>query len=434
MKQSVMKRLTSVVAMAAVICAATAPLRAEEYAINLQEIITIAREHNGELKALRQELGIGDAGKIKAGLHPNPVLDLEGATGALTGSSSENRLGIGVSQEFLFGGKREKRLAVADSELVRFGNRIKDAERLLLLEVKTGFYNLLLVESRLELAQKSQELNKELLQIAKERLAAGDVAELDVNLARVETARSEGRKIEAERELVPARQQLLSLMGTPALTDLKITGNPETKPSTENPAEFKAMALQNRPDLGAAEAEKNKGEAELSLAKAERVPNVTAGVGFSWERSETSLGGLQEQDTDYLIGLKLSVPLQFFDRNQAGVREAQARKSSAETRQAFVRQGIEREVEAAHARLASAEKSLNIYAEEIIPQLTENLKLVQEAYRLGEVGILAVIEEQKNFIEVNDGYLTALYSWNTAVAKLEAAVGVELQKVDGGNK
>ncbi|WP_243688254.1 hypothetical protein [Geotalea toluenoxydans] len=45
-----------------------------------------------------------------------------------------------------------------------------------------------------------------------------------------------------------------------------------------------------------------------------------------------------------------------------------------------------------------------------------------------------MIEEQKNFIEVNDGYLTALYSWNTAVAKLEAAVGVELQKVDGGNK
>lgn len=75
-----------------------------------------------------------------------------------------------------------------------------------------------------------------------------------------------------------------------------------------------------------------------------------------------------------------------------------------------------------------------LYAKEIIPQLTENLKLVQEAYRLGETGILAVIEEQKKFIEVNDGYLTALYSRNSAVAKLEAAVGVELQNVDGGNK
>ena len=419
--------------MVAAICTVSVPLQAEERVVTLQEIMTIASENNGDLKALREEVGIGEAGKIRAGLYPNPVLSLEGATGALTGSSSENRASIGVSQEFLIGGKREKRLAVAESELARFTSRIKDAERLLLLEVKTVFYDLLMAESRLDLAHKSQELNNQLLHITKERLAAGDIAELDVNLARVETARSEGRKIEAERELVPARQRLLSLMGAPALTYLKITGHPERKPFTENPAELKVMALENRPDLQAMAAERNKGEAEISLAQAERLPNVTAGVGFSWERSDTSLGGLEERNTDNLIGLKLSVPLQIFDRNQAGIREAQARKSSAETRQAFVRQSIEGEVEAAHARLASAGKSLNIYTEEIIPQLTENLKLVQEAYRLGEAGILAVLEEQKKFVEVNDGYLAALHSWNSAVAKLEAAVGVELRKVDGGN-
>ena len=434
MKQNVLKLFTTVAVMAAAICATSAPLQAEDKIVTLPEIMAIARENNGELKALREEIGIGESGKIRAGLYPNPVLELNGASGALTGSSSENRLGIGVSQEFLIGGKRAKRQAVAESELARFANRLKDAERLLLLEVKTGFYDLLMTESRLDLALKSQELNNQLLQITKERLAAGDIAELDVNLVRVETARSEGRKIEAEQELIPARQRLLSLMGAPALTDLKIAGNPKTKPFTVNLAELKAMALKNRPDLQAMAAEKNKGEADLSLAQAERLPNVTAGVGFSWERSETSLGGLQERNTDYLIGLKLSVPLQIFDQNQAGIKEAQTRKSSAEIRQAFVRQSIEREVEAAHARLASAEKTVNIYSKDIIPQATENLKLVQEAYRLGEVGILAVIEEQKKFIEVNDGYLTALYSWNSAVAKLEAAVGAELKKVDGGNK
>lgn len=128
--------------MAAVIGVATAPLQAEEKAVTLQEIMAIARENNGDLKALREEAGVGEAGKIKAGLYPNPVLDLEGATGALTGSSSENRASIGITQEFLIGGKRNKRLAVAEAELVRFGTRIKDAERLLMLEVKTGFYDL----------------------------------------------------------------------------------------------------------------------------------------------------------------------------------------------------------------------------------------------------------------------------------------------------
>jgi cobalt-zinc-cadmium efflux system outer membrane protein len=43
------------------------------------------------------------------------------------------------------------------------------------------------------------------------------------------------------------------------------------------------------------------------------------------------------------------------------------------------------------------------------------------------VGILTVIEEQKKFFEVNDGYLTALYNRQTALVKLESAVGAELE-------
>lgn len=434
MKRTVFRNFMILVAMVSITITTTAQLHATERAVTLHEIIAIAKESNGGLRALREEIGIGEAGRIKAGLYPNPVLDLEGATGALTGSSSESRLSFGVSQEFLTGGKREKRLAVAESELVRFGGQIKDAERMLLLEVKTGFYDLLLLENRLELAHKSQELNNQLLQITRERLAAGDIAELEVNLARVETARGEGRKVEVERELVPARQRLLSLMGSYAVKELKITDSPGMASFTMNLAELKAMALKNRPDLQALESEKNKGEAEVTLALAERLPNLTAGIGVSRESTLISIGALEDRSTDYLIGLKLSVPIPFFDQNQAALKEARVRQSSAEIRQAFVRQSIEREVEAAHARLAAAEKSLNIYTIEIVPQLTENLKLVQEAYRLGEVGILALLEEQKKYTEVNEGHLSALYSRNTALAKLEAAVGIELNKFDGGKK
>jgi cobalt-zinc-cadmium efflux system outer membrane protein len=322
---------------------------------------------------------------------------------------------------------------VAETELTRLNNRLKDAERLVLLEVKTGFYDLLLSESRFDLAQKSLELNNQLLLITKERLAAGDVAELDVNLAKVEVARSDARKIEAERELGPTRQRLLALMGTTSLTTLNIAGSPAARPLLPNAAELRKLALQHRPDLQAILAEKAKGEAELSLAHAERIPNLTAGISLNYERTKTAIGGMEERNTDYLIGLKLSLPIPVFDKNQAGVQEAQARKNSVESRHLYLTQNIEREVDAAQARVASAEKALTIYSKEILPQLTENLKLVQEAYRLGEVGIQAVIEEQKKFIEVNDAQLAALHSWNGAVARLEAAVGTELKKEDGGN-
>lgn len=434
MKQIFIKPVTSAIAVAALVGMATVSVHAEEKTVTLQQIITIAKEQNRELKALREEKGIGEAGRIRAGLYPNPVLELDGATGAMTGSSGENRLAVGVSQEFLLGGKREKRLAVSDAELLRFENRFRDAERQLIAEIKTGYYDLLLAEGRRDLADRSRELGNQLLQIARERFGAGEIAELDVNLAKVETARSAGRSIDMERELVPLQQRLLSLMGVSSTENLKFAASAETKSVAANLAELKTLALDKRPDLRAAAADKSKGEAEVALAEAERLPNVTAGVGFSWERSETSLGGLEERNTDYLIGLRLSVPIPVFDRNQAGIKEALAKKSSAEIRQQFIRQNIEREVEFAYLRLTSAEKSLNIYAREIIPQLNENLKLVQEAYRLGETGILAVIEEQKKFIEVNEGNLAARHDKNRALAQLEAAVGIELNNLDGGVK
>lgn len=432
MKQIVIKPVTTALAMALLIGVATVPLHAEEKTLNLQQIIAMAKEQNRDLKALREEKGIGEADRIRAGLYPNPTLELDGATGAMTGSSAENRLGVGVSQEFLTGGKRAKRQAVSAAELLRLESQLKDTERQLTAEVKKVYNDLFLAEGRRDLADRSRELSNQLLQIARERFAAGEIAELDVNLARVENARSAGKSMEAEREFVSLQQRLLFLLGAPSTENLKISAPGETKPMLPDLAELKKLALDQRPDLQAAAAEKNRGEAEVALAEAERLPNVTAGVGFSWERSETSLGGLEERNTDYLIGFRLSVPITIFDRNQAGIKEAVSRKSSAEIRQQSLRQTVEREVESAHWRLTSAEKSLDIYAREIMPQLNENLKLTQEAYRLGEIGILALIEEQKKFTEVNEGHLTALHDRNSALAQLETAVGIELNNPDGG--
>ena len=196
---------------------------------------------------------------------------------------------------------------------------------------------------------------------------------------------------------------------------------------------MKGLALAKRPDLKSLEAEKAKGDAEVDLARAGQIPNVTVEIGYQRENSAIDVNGEEIKDGIISVGMKFSVPIPLFDRNQAGIREARAKKESAVSRYLFTRLSIEREVESAYARLTSAEKSVSIYGKDIIPQLEENLKLIQEAYRIGEVGILAVIEEQKKFFEINDSYLTALYSRQTALVKLETALGGELSAMtDGG--
>lgn len=398
----------------------------DERVFTLEQAISFAQRNNGMLQALREERGVREAAKIKAGLFPNPVLELDGATGKLTGSPLENRLSIGLSQEFLTMGKRGKRLQVAEKEIESSDRQLDNSRRLLYEEVKTAFYDLLLAQWRVELAERSLALTTQLLGVTRQRLEAGDIPELELNLARVEVARSEGRKIEAERELYPAKARLLTLMGFPPNEQARLSGTSDEKHFAESLEELKSMALAKRPDIKALEAEKAKNDAEITLAHADRIPNITAGLGYQWENTAIEVGGVEGRSRDNLIGLKLSIPIPLFDRNQAGIREAQARKGSAENRCLHARRTIEREVETAYARLAAAEKSHMIYAKDIIPQLEENLKLVQEAYRLGEVGILSVIEEQKKFFEVNDGYLSALHGRKVAIIKLESAVAVDL--------
>ena len=405
----------------------SSPLWAETQKLALPQVVEFSLQNNGDLKSFREDKGILDADKTRAGLLPNPTLELEGGTGALTGSSAENSLSLGVSQEFFLAGKREKRLTIAERELEMYRWQVADRERVLREEVKTAFYDLILAEQRLILSDRFIALNRQLLDVTKDRLAVGDIPELEMNLVKVELARSEGARIDVEKALNQNQAKLWTLMGLPLGEYPAIVWAIESEISmTKNLADLKQLAHGKRPDLKALEAEKSRGESDIILAQSEFIPNLTAGLAIKRDTTSMEIGGIEGKDTAYTIGLKLSMPIPVFDKNQAGVQEARAKRNSTESRFTAATRNAEREVETAYASLLNAEKVLSLYKTNIIPQLEENLELTQEAYRLGEVGILAVIQEQKKFFEINDGYLTALHDRQAALVKLETAVATEL--------
>lgn len=403
------------------------PVLADEQALSLTQVIEYSLRNNGDLKALREEKGIRDAAKVRAGLLPNPTLDLEVDTGALTGSNDEKSQSIGLSQELLLAGKRNKRLTVAKRELDIYRWQVADRERLLRHGVQTAFFDTLLAQERVALLDRSIGVNRQLLEVTQERLKAGDIPELEMNLVKVELARSEGARIEAVRAMGQSRSRLWSLMGLAAVNQPAIVGNLESGLSmTKKLAELKQLAQARRPDLKTLQAEKSWGDAAIVLAEAEKVPNLTVGVVYTHDQGTDKTATGEEKVRDNLLGIRLSIPIPLFDRNQAGVQDAHAKRNSSESRLVATAEIVEREVETAYAGFQNAASVLSLYKSDIIPQLEENLKLTQEAYRLGEVGILSVIQEQKKFFEVSEGYLVALHDRQTALAGLESAVASEL--------
>jgi len=298
--------------------------------------------------------------------------------------------------------------------------------------VKSAFHDAVLARERADLANRAIELNRQLLDVTSERLAAGDIPELEMNLVKVELARSEGTMIDVTQALNQSQAKLWALMGVPSDESPVITGTLATEVTvTTSLVDLKQLARGRRPDIKALEAEKVRGDADIVLAEAEAVPNLTAGLFYSHDRRTDATGVGEEKVRDNLLGIRFSLPIPLFDKNQAGVQEAKAKKSSSESRLLATVRTVEREVETAYASYLNSGKILSLYKTTIIPQLEENLKLTQEAYRLGEVGILAVIQEQKKFIEVSDGYLTALHGRLAALVKLESAVATDLT---GGTK
>jgi cobalt-zinc-cadmium efflux system outer membrane protein len=391
----------------------------------INEIATMALKHSAELAALDKDASAQQSLAIQAGTISNPTLELQGATGSLTGSPDDRSLSIGVNQELPLNNKLQLQREAGRYQAEALQRQRDNAARLLRAETAALALEYSLASRRQELSAEQVRLNRELVVVAQERFKAGDIPELDLNLARVELLRAETRLLEAEREKAPLRIRIASLTGL-SESEIQLSEQYTAPKPPLNSQELVKQALSSRPDLLALAREREKADTETRLAEAEALPNLTAGVFVQWQRARIELGERSDVNTDTQLGVRLSMPIPVFDRNQNGKAAARARLDAAESRKLALERVITAEVDAALSRLSASERIVAMFEHGIIPQLAENLKLTQEAYRIGEVGILSVIDEQKKFFEVNDSYLSALHGRQAALAKLESAVGIEL--------
>jgi cobalt-zinc-cadmium efflux system outer membrane protein len=401
------------------------PVRAESVPRSINEIYALSLKHHAELAALEKDAAAKQSLAIQSGTMANPTLELQGSTGSLTGSPEEHSVLIGINQELPLYGKLRLRREAGQQEAEVLQRQRDNTARLLRHEVSILGLDYLLASNRYKLSTDLVKLNRELVMVAEERFKAGDIPELELNLAKVELVRAETRLLEAEREQTPLRIKIAALSGLQE-SDIRLSDTFSTSMTALTGHDLVKTALNVRPDLLAVARDRDRAETENRLAAAETLPNLTAGIFAQWQRSSTEVGGMSSTSSDTQLGLRLSMPIPVFDRNQGGRGAARSRLEAADSRRLALERSITAEVQAAVSQVSASQRILAMFEQGIIPQLSENLKLTQEAYRIGEVGILSVIDEQKKFFEVNDSYLSAQYSKRAATVKLETAVGAEL--------
>ena len=390
------------------------------FALTMEETVATGLKNNTEMQASRLDEDAAKGQMEKAKLPPfsNPVveggLSLKDRPPDEAGDRFLNNE-ISISQSVEVGGQRGLRIDAAAQNLTRVRMEIHDLERTLTADIRDRFAQALFLRDKVTLAEEFVRLQEELSQLVSVKYEAGDVAALEVNLSQVELARARRDRIAVSTAYKNALHSLKLLIGMAPDAELIPEGDLAAGLAPLPDRESLLVRIPTRPDIKAAEAGTLRSKASLELTKREWIPNVT------WRLFQ----GVDERR--YERGGTLSVEIPLFDRKEAERNEARTRVSQARIREAGVTRSARKELEEAYATAASSLSEVEVFKQAILGRTTENLDLLQYAFREGKISFYDVRIAQRETIETRNSYLDALLSVQRAYNALEKAVGGNLR-------
>ena len=398
--------------------------------LSVDRLIETGGSRRADLLAARQRLAIAQGRLRQARLRPNPTLDAEYGSPRFLGGEAESDFSIGVSQVFELGGKRAKRIAVAELELQQARFEVAALERQFAAGIRTAYTRAVSAARQLDVIEKLLAADAELVRVTDARLKEGDVAPLDANLVRVESDRLRVQQIEARSELETALLEIRTLAGMEVAEPLRLAAQTERPPRLESGlSELTATALSERADLQAAIIGERLGSARINLAKSVATPNVAGSVRYSRNKQIIDFpppigGNTISKDNELVFGISMDIPI--FNRNQGEIASAASERVQAVRQREFLEATIKRDVAVAYRQYRAAAEKLVLYATQIIPRSEANLNTVRAAYGLGEFSVFEVVAEQRRLNESVTAYNQTLRDYYTALAQLETALGIAL--------
>lgn len=404
----------------------------QEDGLTIEKLVELGANRRADLQAARARLTIAEGRLQQARFRPNPTFDTEFGSPRILGGESEFDFSAGVSQTFELGGKRTKRVAVAELELQQIRAEVLTLERRLAVEIRTAYTNALSAARQLDVLEKLIIANAEIVRVTEARLKEGDVAPLDLNLVKVEADGLKIRAIQARNDLETALLELKTLIGADVAEAIKLAPQTERPPRLDlGLSELTTIALRERADLQVARLGEQLGAARVNLAKSNAIPNISGSVRFSRSKGIIDLPGpvngsnfASDLDNELTFGVSIDIPI--FNRNQGEIASAVGEQTQATRNREFLESTIKRDVAVAYRKYRAAAESLTIYAVQIIPRSEVNLKAVQQAYGFGEFSVFEVVNEQRRLIENITNYNQSLRDYYNALNELETALGTTI--------
>jgi TolC family type I secretion outer membrane protein len=287
-------------------------------------------------------------------------------------------------------------------------------------QIVQSYYGVVAGDASLQSAKITEEVAAHSLEIARS-LREGGVGTL-ADVLQAETAHGQAvlARIQAEAAAKTARGTLSVSLGLTADEAFRL--EPESVPSevpelTAHIADLMAEAARQRPDLKAAQAQRDAAEANIGVARAAGLPTFQIGATHSF----TAQSGVPSENYDQ-IGITVTWPIFTGFNTSYTVRQAQATLQQQDANLEQVGLTVTLDVWSGYYSLESANKQLSITAG-LVKTADDNLQVALGRYQAGVGTIVDVLTAQTAAATTRTLRINAELGWKVARAQLALALG-----------
>jgi cobalt-zinc-cadmium efflux system outer membrane protein len=396
---------------------------APQHPVALRDLIVEAERNNPQIAA--GEYGYQAATHIAAekSALPDTQLMLQqfsvGSPRPFAGYTNSNfaYVGIGASQDIPYPGKRGLRAQVGNREA---DIRRADAESLkrdVIEKIKAAYFQLAYLQQTLAVLEHSNDLLKDVQQIAESRYRVGQGNQQEVLKTQLQHTKILQEIAMHHRDVGELQAQLKQLLNRP-----QDSGDIQTYPLSARPLTYSAADLlkvvrDQNPAVQSRQAMLNKSQAEVDVAKKEFRPDFN--LQYMYENTDRKFRDY------YVVAFGVNLPNR--SRRKAELAEAEANRKQASKQLEAELQRRLAEVQEQYVTAQTSTEQLKIYSDGLVPQSEATFRSALAAYQANRQDFQTLLSSFLDVLNLQLEFQRELAEHESALAHLETLTGVNFQ-------
>ncbi len=389
----------------------------------LQELVREVERSNPEIAASLHAWKAATNVPKQASALPETQLSLQqfsvGSPRPFAGYTNSNfaYIGIGVSQDLPFPGKRGLRGKVAEFEATSLREDTEAVRRRAVESLKLAYFQLAYLQQTLGILERDDQLLNQVQQVVESRYRVGQGNQQDVLKAQLQHTKILQEIAHHHQEVGQLEAQLKQILNRPQ-TSPDIVAEPLTPTSLlYTDAQLLQHVQDQNPDIRSRQQMVQGQEARVDLAHKDFRPDFM--VEYMYQRTDPT-----QYRAYYMATFGIRLPNR--GRQKAELAEAEENRERVKQELQGEVQRVSSEVEQQYVMVRSSEERLNIYKGGLIPQSDANFRAGMAAYQANREDFETLLGNFLDVLNLDLEYRQELAEHESALARLERLTGVTL--------